>query len=118
MARRVLERNELEVSCSQGVSVELRHALPKGWSVEEDADSFIVHGMRGNEWQNQLWHVVRFVAHPASLSLKRTRHDEQETRYEMLSANASGRGFRIEFILHNRQENADAEDSSATDTSI
>ncbi len=35
---------EIDLSCIEGVAVELRHILPKGWTTTKESDSFVVRG--------------------------------------------------------------------------
>lgn len=90
---------EVDLECIQGIAVELRHVLPEGWTFRRQADSFIVQGKLAEGWEDRLWRVVRFVTYADFMSLQRTQKEENEVRYEMVSASDSGLAFRIELIL-------------------
>jgi hypothetical protein len=90
---------EIELTTLQGVAVELRHVLPDGWTMTRESDSFVVRGEISESFEDQVWRVVRFVAYPAFLTLQRTLMTTDETRYELVSSNAAGHGFRVVFIL-------------------
>jgi hypothetical protein len=99
MAKIHTVHREFEVHCVQGVAVELRHVVPTGWTVTEASDSFVVRGTLGEDWQDELWSVVRFVAYESFHAVEETLKTPTEVRYEMVSASASGNAFRIEFVL-------------------
>jgi hypothetical protein len=90
---------EVDLECIDGIAVELRHVLPKGWVFTRESDSFVVRGRLSEGWQDHFWRVVRFVEYPEFVSLRRTQKDANEVRYEMVSAVDSGLAFRIEFIF-------------------
>ncbi|MEO7594688.1 MAG: hypothetical protein ABI134_25970 [Byssovorax sp.] len=101
MSKHHIVHREVDVECIQGVSIELRHALPKGWVLTKASDSFVVRGDLTDGWKDRLWSVVRFVSYTDFLSLRQTQKGASEVRYEMVSASDSGLGFRVEFILTN-----------------
>jgi hypothetical protein len=101
MGKRHTVHCDIDVSCIEGVAVELRHVLPHGWTLKQEADTFVVCGEQIDDWQDRLWFLIRFVAHPAFLSLQQTHKDASEVRYELVSSNQAGRGFRVELILTN-----------------
>jgi hypothetical protein len=90
---------EVDLECIDGIAVELRHVLPEGWTFTRQSSSFVVRGKLAEGWEEQLWRVVQFVAYPDFLALRRTHHDANEVRYEVVSASDSGLAFRIELIL-------------------
>jgi hypothetical protein len=90
---------DLTLECIHGVAVELRHALPEGWKVSEVDDSFVVTGTASEGFESNVWRIARFVAYPAFLSLERTKKDDTEVRYELVSQSARGPAFRVEFVL-------------------
>jgi barstar (barnase inhibitor) len=90
---------EVDLECIDGIAVELRHILPKGWTFTRQSNSFVVRGTLSEGWEDQLWKVVRFLTYPEFLSLQRTHKDASGERYEMVSASGSELAFRIEFIF-------------------
>jgi len=91
--------HELSLACIQGVAVELRNALPRDWRLSQENDSFVIAGDAREGYENDVWRIARFVAYPAFVGLSRTRKDDVEVRYELLSQSARGPAFRVEFVL-------------------
>lgn len=92
-------RREMILECIRGVAVELRHALPPDWQLQEVGDSFVVTAAAREGHEADVWRVARFVAYPAFLSLAETRRDDTVVRYELLSQSERGPAFRVELVL-------------------
>ena len=88
-----------EVSCLQGVAVELRHALPAGWTLSEEDDTFVVRGEQREGWLDEVWRVARFVAYLHFTCLTRAPDAGPGARLELLSASGAGLAFRVRFLL-------------------
>ena len=84
---------------SQGVEVELRHALPAGWTVEYRASDYIVRVIRADGWRHQLWQLIEFLSYDELAVLRRIDWPGVDRGYEFISAMKDGSGFRITFLV-------------------
>ena len=92
-------RRSVGIAASQGISVELRHALPAQWKHRSDGDHFVVEGPMFEGWKDALWSVARFVAHDSFVSLNLVERADDGRVYELLSSGREDKGFLIRFVL-------------------
>jgi len=99
MATSYTVHREINLSCIQGVHVELQYAVPEGWTVKREADAFVVRGELADGAEDHVWRLVRFLAYADFLAFRQTGKTADEIRWEMVSSTAAGSGFRVDFIL-------------------
>jgi len=89
----------VRIARSQGVEVELRHALPGGWTVECRDSDYVIQIPRSEEWRHQLWQLVEFLSYDELSAMRRIDWPGVALSYEFVSATEDGSGFRINFLV-------------------